>query len=436
MKAALVACSFGINATLLGLLAVRPEIAPAPLGDFLRRTFAVAPATETTPPVPRKPKPRAKLWAQVYHDDPAMFIVRLRAAGFPANAIRELVALELGVRYDERIRALENPDPNTPFWLMKPPAWAVGNGTFEAIGQLRRDRARAMRGLFTYAFFNGDDEITEDQRRQFGNLSRTKTDALQRIEDDYAEMNSMIRAAAGGIVLPQDREKLDLLLREKAADLAAMLTPEELADYTLRSSPITRMLRTRWGEFDPTEEEFLAVYQAQKNLNDRLGSNTFSEIEQRARDEAQAAYLWELHAAFGQERYSEFVWKTSAEYQQLSRIAERNNLPADTPQQLFGIREAIARESNRIYDDRTADVEAKRAALKQLAQVGRTQITTALGPNAAPSYMKIADRWLGYIEGGAAVAFTKPETVTVATEHNTWSYTGLPNIRWLPRPGR
>lgn len=433
MKAALVACSLGINATLLTLVAVRPDITPAPLRDFLRRTFA---APEAPAPTPQKPKPRAKLWLHVYQENPAAFIARLRAAGFPASAIRALVTLEVSARYDERIRALEDPDPTAPFWRMKSPSYSVGTEQFEAIGQLRRDRARATRMLFADEFFNADSETTEDQRRQFGSLARAKADALQRIEDDYSEMNSMARAASGGVVLPQDREKLDLLAREKAADIAAILTPEELADYTLRSSPITRLLRTRWGEFDPTEAEFLAVFEAQKRLTERLGSNTFSQVEQSARDEAQTAYLWELHAAFGQERYAEFVWKTSAEYQQLSRITERNNLPSDTPQQLFGIREAITRESNRIYDDRAASVEAKRAALQQLAQVGRTRITMALGPTAAPSYLKIADRWLGYVESGAAVAFTKPETVTIATEHGTYSYTGLPNIRWLPRPGR
>lgn len=436
MKAALVAFSLALNAALLVLLAVRPEIAPAPLRDFLRRTFTAAPAREARPPpATRRPPPRVKLWTRVYHEDPATFLARLRAAGFPATAIRGLVTAESNARYDARIRALENPDPDTPFWLMKPPAYSWGNEKFEAVNQLRRDRARATRELFADDFFASDD-VTEEQRRQFGSLSSSKIDALQRIEDDYTEMNSAVRAASGGIMLPEDRRKLDLLSREKAADVAAALTSEELADYSLRSSPITRMLRTRWGEFDPSEAEFRVVFQAQKNLNERLGSNTFYTIEQRERDEAQAAYLWELSNAFGAARYSEFVWQTSAEYQQISRITERNNLPAGTPMQLFAIRDAIARESNRIFDERSVDVETKRAALKQLAQLGRVQISTLLGPTAGPSYLKVADRWLGYIENGAAVAFVKPDTVTVATEHGTHGYQGLPNLRRLPPPGR
>lgn len=433
MKTALVAVSLGINAALLGLLAARPEIAPTPVRDFIRG-ITKGPATkDVARPTPPRPKPRAKLWQSVYSENPATLVARLRAAGFPADVIRELVALEIGGRYDARLRELEDPEPNTPFWLMKARMFGWNDKKFEAINQLRQERARVLRELFADPFFAGG-EATSEQRRMFGNLSRVKADALQRIEEDYTEMNAAIRTAAGGMVLAEDRQKLDFLAKEKAADIAATLTPEEFADYSLRSSPITRALRARWGEFDPTEGEFLAVFQAQKNLNERLGSNTFSSVEQAERDKAQAAYLWELNDAFGPARYAEFVWKTSAEFQQISRIAERNNLPADTPNRMLAIREAIARESNRIYDAPSLDVEAKRTALKQLAEVGRTQITVALGPAAAPSYLKVADRWLGYVAQGAAVAFTKPDTVMIATENGTHSYTGLPNIRFLPQP--
>src|SRR5258707_692709 len=99
-----------------------------------------------------------------------------------------------------------------------------------------------FRDLLNDPFFATDD-VSATQRRQFGNLSRQKVDSVQRIEDDYSEMTSAIRAAMAGITLPEDRDKLALLAREKHADLAAVLTPGELADYELRSSPITSLLR-------------------------------------------------------------------------------------------------------------------------------------------------------------------------------------------------
>src|SRR5260221_6737104 len=53
-----------------------------------------------------------------------------------------------------------------------------------------------------------------------------------------------------------------LFRSERRADIAAMLTPEELADYDLRTSRITGRLRPAMTLLDAGEDEFRRIYQA------------------------------------------------------------------------------------------------------------------------------------------------------------------------------
>jgi hypothetical protein len=439
MKALVIVVSLFANAGLAGLLALRPELAPDSIHEFVVRHVQRQPPARVSPPRTKSVAPATKtpLWNMLRSEEPATLIARLRAAGFPPGVIRAVVSSEIGARYDERIRALQEPDPNTPFWKLRPNFFMHGDKRFEEMNKLYRERSRVLRELFKDDFFATDD-VSAGQRRHYGNLSRSKIDVIQRIEDDYTEMMDAIRAAMQGIVLPEDRDKLALLAREKRADLAAVLTPDELADYELRTSPTTNMLKSRLGAFEPTEAEFRALYQAQQALNGKF-PGSFNSIDQETRMTAQQSYQDQLRAAFGEARYATYLRDTSSEYQQLNRIAQRQNLPRETAPQAFNVRDSVAQESARIYDDPALSPDAKRTALQQLAQTARTQILATLGPMAGPEYLKIAESWLGNVERGAAVSFGRTAPMMVTNEFGSFGFSAAPEYRRVPpapQPGR
>ena len=428
----LVVTSLIANAALTLLVALRPELAPAGVRDFVVRHLHNPPAAAPAKPaVARAVQPeKNSLWTKLHHDDPRTFIARLREAGFPPGLIRALVSAQVNAPYDQRFRALQDPDPNTPFWKLQPSYFMYGDKRLEEMNQLHRERSRLLRDLFNDEFFATDD-VTASQRRQFGNLSRSKIDALQRIEDDYTEMNGAIRASMQGIVLPEDREKMALLSREKRADLSAVLTPEELADYELRTSPTTNMLRSRLAGFEPSETEFRALFQAQQALNEKF-PGTFTSIDDAARTEAQRSFHEQVRSALGAERYAAYVRETNSEFQQLDRIAQKGNLPREVAVQAFDVRDSVAQESRRIYDDPGLTPDAKRAALQQLAQGARTRILSTLGPVAGPEYMKVADIWLNNVERGSAVSFERAISMMVVNESGSFGFSGGPQYLRVP----
>lgn len=420
----LITGSLAVNAALFGALAWQPSLAPPLFRDFFKRNFHTASESAFSKPIAPvastafAPRP---LWMALQTDDLPSLVARLRAAGFPPNVIREILRTQVNARYNSRLAALMEPDPNTPYWRATPSFFGGDSKRNEEINQLQRERAKALRDLLTDDFFATGD-VTAAQRRQFGNLPRTKIDALQRLEDDYTEMTSQIRSGMNGITLPEDREKLALLAREKQADLAAMLSPEELADYTMRSSAITSALRQRLDPFNASEAEFRAIFQMQQALNDKfptsMNGGMISPGDYQQRQSVQKELEAQLKAALGDARYADYSRATSSEFQQLNRLAQRDHLPAETAAQAFSVRDRVAEESGRIFDDSTLTVDQKRAALQSLAQNTRAQLLATLGPTSGPAYVKLADPWLSNIEHGSAVTFNNSSTNTFISQSN------------------
>jgi len=399
------------NCALVGLFAFKPTLAPAAFRSFFGSTSASAENSTTASP---KPAPRAtranaspaQLWSTLKSDDLPSLITRLRAAGFPPDIVRAVVSSMVSEPYRARIAELNAPDPNVPYWKTTSNYGPTDAKRREELNQLYREQSKLQRELFKDDFFATGD-VTTAQRRQFGNLSRNKIDALQRIEDDYSEMFSQVNSSAGGFTLPIDREKLALLAREKQADIAAVLTPEELADYTMRSSPITSLVRSQLSVFNPNEAEFRAIFDSQKFLNERMqvtsngGMISFGDGRQQQAAQAEAAT--QLKAALGEARYAEYERSVDSTYQQLTRLVQRDNLPADTALQAFNVRDSVAQESTRIFNDPALATDQKRDALKTLASNTRSQLLSMLGPTSGPAYVKLADQaWLSQVEQGAA----------------------------------
>ncbi|MDO8542319.1 MAG: hypothetical protein Q7S40_17915 [Opitutaceae bacterium] len=415
LTTALLVVSLAANGGLLAVFAFKPALAPPSVRDFFApdRGSSAAPATAVAPTAPaaREPagkpaagtQPFAGLWAALQSDDLPTLVARLRAAGFSRTVVRSIVNARLEERFSSRFAEVMAPYPALPFWKPDPMHGLGAMGFYEQYNQIYRERSRALRELLgNDAFYGGDP--TAAQRRQFGNLSPAKIDLVQRIADDYAEMTSQIKAAMQGLSLPDDREKLALLEREKRADLAAILTPAEREDYEMRSSPLTMRLRTGLTIMDASEQEFRTIFRIQQQFSDAQNTDVgfiTPEMNER-RQAAQKQQAEKLKAVLGDARYAEYARATNPEYQQLYRITQRENISLDTAERAFALRDRIAEQSTQIAGNASLDADAKRAALKVLAQNTRTQMIGILGPTAGNAYAQSA-RWLTYVENGSAV---------------------------------
>ena len=408
------AISAATNVALFAAFIAKPSLAPPAVRSFFEfgdssRDSEKDQASPTRTAAGRRSTPAAPLWSRLYSEELTALVGRLRAAGFPPTIVRAIVEAELERQFSGRIKELTRSVHDAPYWKPDQSYYMGSSQLFEKINQLYRERSKMMRELLGKdAFAYGHMDPNAAQRRQFGNLSQQKIDLVQRIVDDYAEMTSQVRIAMQGITLPEDREKLALLEREKRADLEAILTPEEFADYQMRTSNITNNLRTAFTIMNASEAEFRALYAVYQPYGDVLYPSFYTgftpDMSERRR-EAQQAVASQAKATLGEKRFVEYERATNREFQQLYRLGQRDNLSYDTLVRAYDVRVPAAEASTKIMNDASLNYDAKRTALRELGQKTRTQLLSTLGPVIGPAYAD-SNRWLAYIEQGGAVSIT------------------------------
>jgi hypothetical protein len=392
----------------------RPRWAPQQIRDYFSggstRPAPTAPPTRAAATAQRPaktPAQRTQLWTELQAADGPTLVARLRAAGFPPHLIRAIVSAHLEAKFESRMGELVGPLRETPFWKNDPFNSGMNSKFWEDYSQIYRERSKLTRELLGSDLYAPDGDEAAAQRRQFGELSQAKVDMIQRINDDYAEMMSQVRAGMQGITLPEDREKLALLEKEKRADLAAFLTPQELEDYEMRSSPVMARLRSTLAVMNPTDDEARVLFRVQQKYSDQInptGGGTLPLDFMDTRRAAQQQMFDELKGGLGPERYAQYLRAQNSEFQALNRIAQQESIPTDAAIRAFNLRDQFAAESTRIAADPALSLEQERTALKNLGQTARVQLIGTLGQNAGAAYAQTA-RWVGYIENGSAVTF-------------------------------
>lgn len=433
--AVILAVSLAANLLLAAALVSRPSLAPPVVLDFLRAitgrplgsfapaspsaassstSGASASALASSAPVhPRSPPPPPSLWDRLNAGvtaapDLRPWVARLQAAGFPPHVIRALVSREVEQRYGPRLLALDEPDPATPFW--KKPSWAEFSRDPARLPELQRLRQeqRALAGTALAVLPRAEDDLAAALRqRSYGSIPPAKVDRVQAIESDYNEMQQAVWRAQQGVTLPSDREQFALLDREKRADLAAVLTPDELAAYDLRNSPVSHALRAQLEFFDPSEAEYEAMYRAAAPFADLYQAYGYqSNFDPAARAQRQAetdALNAQLRAALGDQRYAQFQRASDSEYKGLSRLAGRDGVSAETTTRTFDLRDQTLQQATAIVADSSLDNAQKSAALQALGQTARSQIMGLLGPTTGAAYAQLANFWLDGLAAGSAV---------------------------------
>jgi hypothetical protein len=331
----------------------------------------------------------ADAWKTLDHGDLKSLVANLRAAGFPPEVVRAIATALLRAQYEARRRQILGGQEPPPYWKTGP---VYSSAQMAALRQLAREEQSAIRQLL------GPDSATAEmtrlyQEREFGDLPPEKMDALQRIMSDYNDLRSQIFAAAGNgsILLPSDREKLALLAQNQREDIAALLTPDELRQYDLRSSPTAQRLRSQLAYFNPTEQEFDTLYDLQSQFDQKysnagaLGGPPPPDLwRQRQADQAQLQA--QIQAALGDQRYVDYQQSIDPSFQMASRIVNRLQLPAENAAATWSLEQSVQQQATAIRTEAGVAGAQKLAALAALDAQANQQLTALLTPTGVEAY--------------------------------------------------
>lgn len=384
----LCAASLLVNAALAFLL-FRPSNAHS-TATTRKLVAPVAPQITSAPPLPTSPELAAH-WTALRNNDLAQFTANLRAAGLPDPLIRRIIAAEIDDQFLAREEALRPPRKKLKYWQ-------TDNSTLPmetqlALLDLRREKARLRAQIL-------GPELIPTNNFDDNPIAPSKREMLKLIAEDYNTMINAVRGQ-GSMLLAAENDKIKYLQAEKKRELSELLSPEEMAEYEKRSSPITQRLRSQLKDFDASDAEFNAIYATEKAFQDRIDASKNSSDESwKVRTDAFQEITAQLKPQLGDSRFADYLRARDDEYQQLAQLAQRTGLPASVAASVFDLREIASKKSVEIFDSKTLSQDEKRTALETLAASTRAQIRTSLGTEAADAYFNTADRWLNTIAHG------------------------------------
>ncbi len=345
-------------------------------------------------------------WSQLEAADYKEYIARLRAFGVPEKVVRDIIIADVGKLYRPRYAALRPPKKpkNEKFWESRNQNYFPDRDmTKEQRAQttaLRKEQQNLLKELLGADFHEqiakeaGYPDHTE---RMFGQLSKEARDKVSEMHERFQDERTAFYAKNDGYMDQDSQAELAAIGKKFRAELATVLTPEQLEEYELRSSETAQRMKWELSSFDPDEKEFRAIHaykQAQEDINTLLRpdveNNEATRDQIKAIQEKQKTLKDSLAETLGTNRI--------AEYQLMEQYEYRNLLDAGVPKEsvfkIPNIQKEAEAAASKLRNDKSLTQEQRTAALQAIKVETTKTLAGLLGERRANYYQQSGGYWL------------------------------------------
>lgn len=351
--------------------------------DPIRASASTNSGTSSATPKPAS-GPVPQIWHPVSSDeDMHRTVANLRAAGYPPAVVRAVVNQLLNERFAPR-----QPNAGQPFWKQGAPTSEMV-AKQNALNQERQTLFEALLGPDARPSAVMDEAA---RLRRYGNLSDEKIDAISRIERDYSEMTAEAWAKRRGNILTSSDAAMQaqqLMEKEKLADLAAVLTPEELAEYDMRHSSAARSLINSLRNVEISAAEYAQLYEAQKTF--AAANPMRSNMDPNAwvqRQAGQRTLNEQARAVLGEERFYHYLEGSDRMYAQVAKAF--SDFPSVTPPQAYQVYQ-LQTDLQTVMYQASRDgppSQEKMAEMRTVAESYNARLESLIGAEVAEAYRK------------------------------------------------
>ena len=289
-------------------------------------------------------------WLDIQSADLKQLVRRLREASCPDETVKDIILAEVNRRFAVRHRELwpERYQDEFKYWKVEnrnndPVKLKTNRELQRKDRELQKEKSAQLVELLgvdpekQQRIEDGSDENFNWQERQVAFLPESKRAAAQKILDDFQDKQQEMYAANSGIHDAQSRAEQRQLEADKLAALAQILSPSELRDYELRQSQTATLVSYNLNNTPVSREEYEAIFDIRKKYGDSI--NNYGDLQSKEeRNQVQEnikSMKAELATTLGPEKFKEYERGTDSQYQQLTRLAKKNDLPADTAGKVF-----------------------------------------------------------------------------------------------------
>ncbi len=362
-------------------------------------------------PMPATARGAAFNWRSVESEDYKKYIANLRAIGCPEETIRDIIIADVNKLYAPKLAALNRPATEYKYWE---PQRNFGSVMDKDKQQQMRDIAKEKKALLQELLgVDSEEEArklyggTDYYERMSGFLPKEKRESVRELVQKFSDLEQDVYRKSDGHMDAEDAKELLKIRNDRRAELAKVLTPQELLEYELRNSQTASQMRYDLTAFEPSEEEFRKVFKARVEFDSEFGPNyggTQDAEQMKKRAEAQRKLDEALKAELGDQRYAEYKQASDYAYRELARVAARYELPKETAKKVWAIKTAAEEQASQLRQDQTLSLEQRQTAAKAIQTETEKAVTEMLGDRGYKSYVNSGGYWVRNIGSSAGIA--------------------------------
>lgn len=320
--------------------------------------------------------------------------------------MQDIILAEVNRRYAVRSRELwPERYAMKPFWEVEKNDPVESRKNRERMRQdreLRKEKSALLVDLFGVDLererrkADGLAEFVDYNERRVSFLPEAKREAVAGLLDEFEDKMQDFYSRNRGMYDAQYRAEQRQLETERAQALAQFLTPQELREFELRQTQLASQLSHDLRALSVTREQYEAIFDIRKKYGD--GIYNYADIETKeARDQVarnKEAMQAEMAVALGRDKAREYERSQDYSYQQLDRLAQRYDLPADTAAKVYDFKEAAEAGAKQIKADLSLTDPQRQDALRKIRDETQQAVKEALGAGNYTNYLREGGWWI------------------------------------------
>ncbi len=337
-------------------------------------------------------------WSQLESTDYRQYIANLRAIGCPELTLRDIIMTDVMRLYAQRRGQYYQNGRPFKFWETDEKRKLKQTQLEERekqLAQIDKELPAVLRELLGLNYEREMNKYfvdTDEDNRRLAFLSDDKRSRLMALRDQFeGQRDRVTYDLQEGALTPGDIEKLRKIDEEQDAALSALLSPQEKEEYQLSMSPTADHLRAQLIGFNPTEDEFRDLFRRQQAIDAAYAYEDMSDPSVRAAKAAdEQSMMSNVKAQLTPDRAAALDRSKDPEYQNLSILTERFDLPAETSQAIVDMRQTAEDQKRQLLANKEIPPERIEAALKAIEAETERAARETLGDKAYAQYSQSA----------------------------------------------
>jgi hypothetical protein len=318
-------------------------------------------------------------WRMVESEDYRQYIANLRSIGCPEETIRDIIVADVNKLFEARRKQMAASSTNKfQFWKASN---MFANMLDEEKIKQKQALAKEKRDLLIALLGTAPDEKADMGTlvNPFSDMLDFLPDGKQRQVVDLLQTYQAKAAAAfkDGAPDAQDFKQMQKVQKEMEAELAKILSPQELEDYQLRLSQTAMIMRMQLGSFDPNEQEFRDIFKLRKQFEDEYGLMGMGAEDATKRKEAEKQMKDQIKELLGADRYADYERAQDYTYQGIAKAISREGLPKESAVKVYDMKKTAEDEMRKVRNNKQLTTEQRDKALDAIrAETEKAMIET------------------------------------------------------------